>query len=90
MIEEAQGKGEGLKWSGYWIERGFASIEKQLQDSAGQFCVGDDVSIADLYVFPQFFRAYALGADPEKFPTIHRVYKNLMNIEGFKRVLPID
>ncbi len=35
----------------------FSALEQVLRKTAGKFCVGDDVSIADLLLVPQVFNA---------------------------------
>jgi maleylacetoacetate isomerase len=44
-------------WSQHWINRGFKAIETLLDSTAGKFCVGDDVSLADCCLVPQVFNA---------------------------------
>ena len=40
-------------WAAKWIRDAFQALEILLQKSAGTFCIGDDVSMADLYLVPQ-------------------------------------
>jgi len=47
------GKDQGLKWAQHWIIHGFQGLEKILSQSAGQFCVGDELTMADLCLVPQ-------------------------------------
>jgi len=47
------GKDQGLKWAQHWISHGFQGLEKILSQSAGQFCVGDELTMADLCLVPQ-------------------------------------
>lgn len=44
-------------WSQHWITRGFRAIEELLKSSAGQYCVGDDISLADCCLVPQVYNA---------------------------------
>ena len=34
-----------------------AAIEKMLQSTAGKYCVGDEVTIADFFLIPQCYNA---------------------------------
>ena len=45
-------------WGGHFIRRGFQGLEPILSESAGLFCVGDEVTMADLCLVPQVFNAY--------------------------------
>jgi len=35
----------------------FAGLERVLEETAGRFCVGDDVSVADVALVPQVYNA---------------------------------
>lgn len=48
---------EERKWSQFWIAKGFAALEKLLSKSAGKYCVGDEISLADCCLVPQVFNA---------------------------------
>lgn len=47
------GKDQSLQWAQHWISRGFQGLEKVLSHSAGKFCVGDELSMADICLVPQ-------------------------------------
>lgn len=49
-----------LDWAQQWITRGFDGIEKLLSASAGKYCVGDEISMADCCLVPQVFNAQKL------------------------------
>jgi maleylacetoacetate isomerase len=44
-------------WSQHWIQKGFKAIETLLSDSAGIYCVGNEISMADCCLIPQVFNA---------------------------------
>lgn len=39
------------------IDTGFSAIEKRLQKCAGKYSVGDELTLADLFLFPQAYNA---------------------------------
>ena len=41
----------------YWIEKGFRAVERTLQHTAGTYCVGEAVTMADLVLIPQIYNA---------------------------------
>lgn len=49
-----------MDWAQHWIMRGFDAIEKLLSASAGRYCVGDQISMADCCLVPQVFNAQKL------------------------------
>lgn len=52
-LDEAE-RGE---WAKHWITRGFDAVEKLLSSSAGKFCVGDEITMADCCLIPQVYNA---------------------------------
>ena len=46
------------KWAAEYIEKGLTVFEAHVSKSAGEYCVGDEVSIADVCLIPQLFNAY--------------------------------
>lgn len=51
------GEEKKKEWAQHWITRGFRAVEKLLSTSAGKFCVGDEVTMADCCLVPQVFNA---------------------------------
>lgn len=75
-------------WAQHWINKGFAAVERYLQETSGQFCVGDELSIADLCLVPQVFNARKFNVDLSSYPTILRIDRELNLLEAFKRSHP--
>lgn len=48
---------ERREWAKHWITRGFLAVEKLLSSSAGKFCVGDEITMADCCLLPQVYGA---------------------------------
>ncbi|TYZ67661.1 hypothetical protein PybrP1_008282 [[Pythium] brassicae (nom. inval.)] len=67
------------EWARYWIDRGFTALEQELALSAGTYCVGDDVTLADVYLVPQVYNAHRFSVDMRKFPTIARMLRRAHN-----------
>ncbi|KOB79384.1 Glutathione S-transferase zeta 2 [Operophtera brumata] len=95
-----------LKFAQYCTKRGLQSLESLLGKSAGKFCVGDEISIADLCLVPQIYNAVTRYDTPglfmnktqeteqnqhqtwrqmvaENYPTVSKVYDNLLKEELF-------
>lgn len=72
------------KWAKYWIERAFAALEVQLQSTSGTCCLGDSITIADLCLVPQVFRACLFNVDMSSYPTISRINSLLSKHEDFE------
>lgn len=51
------GEEKKKEWAQHWITRGFRAVEKVLSTSAGKYCVGDEITMADCCLVPQVFNA---------------------------------
>ena len=75
-------------WGKLIIEEGFDGLEPVLSKSAGMYCVGDNVTMADLFLIPQVYNARRFGVDMNKYPTITRVDRNCNKLDAFIRAHP--
>ncbi|QSS65044.1 maleylacetoacetate isomerase MaiA [Histoplasma capsulatum] len=72
-------------WAHELMEAGFAALEAQMLTSAGQYSVGDDVSMADVCLVPAVWAAQRFGVDLGTFPTVSRVAEMLESLEAVRR-----
>jgi maleylpyruvate isomerase len=63
-------------WTQHFIRRGFTALETLLKAHAGAFCIGDELSLTDLYLIPQCYAAQRNDIDLSEFPTIAKVHAN--------------
>ncbi|XP_074852819.1 maleylacetoacetate isomerase isoform X1 [Carettochelys insculpta] len=73
-----------LEWAQQHITRGFQALEQILQLTAGRYCIGDEVSMADLCLVPQVYNAERYKVDLTPYPTITRINKALLELEAFQ------
>ncbi|XP_077123632.1 maleylacetoacetate isomerase isoform X2 [Ranitomeya variabilis] len=73
-----------LEWAQHYITRGFQALELLLQDTAGHYCVGDEVTMADLCLVPQVANADRFHVDMTPYPTISRINQALLQLEAFQ------
>eukprot|EP00800_Vazella_pourtalesii_P019434 TRINITY_DN658_c0_g4_i2.p1 TRINITY_DN658_c0_g4~~TRINITY_DN658_c0_g4_i2.p1 ORF type:complete len:222 (-),score=38.91 TRINITY_DN658_c0_g4_i2:62-727(-) len=84
------GKDGSAEWGQYWIKNGFDALEIILKGSAGKYCVGDEITMADLCLVPQFFNAGRFKVEMEPYPTICRIVEELEKNESFKAAHPFN
>lgn len=77
-------KEKRVEWANYWLTGGCDALEKHLAKTAGTYCVGDQVTLADCSLYPIVYNAYRYKVDMSKCPTITRIVDNLENLEPFK------
>lgn len=65
-------------WNQHWIRRGFHAYEELIQQSAGKFVMGDELTLADIFLAPQCYTALRNDVTLQEFPTIARIYAHLL------------
>jgi maleylacetoacetate isomerase len=76
------------QWYARWINSGFSSIEKTLDQGGGQFCFDDAPGMADCYLIPQVFNALRFNVNIDQYPAILSVYNHCNSLEPFQRAHP--
>lgn len=72
----------------HFVRREFGAVEQILRQCAGEFSVGDEISLADCFLIPQIRNALLAEIDlPTEFPTISRVWENLLSVKIISSVL---
>ncbi|XP_062973970.1 maleylacetoacetate isomerase isoform X2 [Elgaria multicarinata webbii] len=77
-----------LDWAQHCISRGFKALEQILQETAGRYCVGNEVTMADLCLVPQVYNAERFKVDLTPYPTISKINKALLELEAFQTSHP--
>jgi len=75
-----------LAWYRHWVILGFEALEAMLEKT--QYCFGDQVTLADVYLIPQVFNALRFEVDMAVFPKIMNAYQNCNQLEAFIKAKP--
>ncbi|TDF39585.1 maleylacetoacetate isomerase [Alteromonadaceae bacterium M269] len=76
------------QWAKHWTEKGLAVVEQKLKNTAGNYCFGFDITLADVCLIPQVYNALRFGVDLDKYPTVKKVYENCSELSAFIDALP--
>lgn len=82
------------RWCHHWMMIGFSAFEAALVQPidascrAGQHCVGDAVSMADVVLVPQVFNAQRFGVDMSGYPETMKRFHAAMALEAFEGAQP--
>jgi maleylacetoacetate isomerase len=88
-VKELTNEESGIKWAQYHNRSKLQIINDHLVDKMAQFCVGGEVSLADICLVPQLYSAKRFGIDiKSEFPHLYQIAKSLENREEFKRAHP--
>lgn len=79
------------RWCETWISAGFDAIEGLLARDPvrGAFCVGNEPSMADVYLVPQVESARRFGLDVARWPLISAVDACCATIPAFAQAVPL-
>jgi len=80
------------KWVRHWLDAGSHAIEAVLarDPRTGKFCVGDQVTVADICLAAHLTSAKLFGGrDPPDYPAAGRIYANCMAIDAFAAEHPL-
>ncbi|XP_060735823.1 maleylacetoacetate isomerase isoform X2 [Tachysurus vachellii] len=75
---------EKVQWAQHFINKGFKALESILKQTSGTYCVGNEISMADICLVPQVYNAERFKVDLDQYPTIKRINQTLMELEAFK------
>jgi maleylacetoacetate isomerase len=75
-------------WQCHFISLGLKAFETMLQTSAGLFCHGDQISMADICLVPQMYNARRAGVMVAAMPLSCEIDARLAALPAFARALP--
>ena len=75
-------------WYHHWIHEGFKALEKQLQQTSGNFCIKNTISVAELCLVPQVYNANRFGVDLGDYPIIRRINELVLEQEWTTSAVP--
>lgn len=81
----AEGK---QQWMNRWIIDGLTAFEKTIQPYAGQYCFGDQITAADLFLVPQMITSTRFKVDITQFAKLKPIYDRCLEIDAFKTSHP--
>jgi maleylacetoacetate isomerase len=70
-----------ITWYRHWITEGFTALEKVVEGE--DFCIGQHVSLADIYLIPQVYNALRFDVDMQAFPRLMHIYHNCNRLPAF-------
>jgi len=83
-VESKTNAEEKANWAKYWIENGLKAMEEEVGSTMGKYCVGDDVSIADVCLVPQLYNARRWNCDLSQFPRLVAIETELSKLKAFQ------
>ena len=77
-------------WYRHWIDETFTALEQLLMTTAGIYCVGNEVTLADCMLVPQVYNARRFDMTLDDYPTIARIVANCEQLQAFIKAAPAN
>ena len=77
-------------WYRHWIMLGFEAFESSLVKAkpTGPYCLGAEVTLADLCLVPQMYNAHRFDVPLEAYPTLCAIEQACLELDAFKQASP--
>ncbi len=72
----------------HWITLGLNGLEKVLSETSGRYCVGDQLSMADIVLVPQLFSARRFGVDLGAYPLMLKIEEQCLKWPEIQKAHP--
>ena len=78
------------QWYAHWIVSGFAAFESALSnfDHDGPYCLGENVTIADLCLIPQLYNARRFSISLDEYSRLRAIEQACLEQDAFIRAAP--
>ena len=88
LEENFEQKQEGkAKWMSHWISQSFETLEKTVDST---YLVGNAITLADVFLVPQWYNAQRFGINLTPFPKLSEIIERCMQIPEVDAAKPVD
>jgi len=82
------GDAANSQWLQHWFKQSFSALEARLEKTAGRYCFGDEITLADVCLVPQVFSAERFAPDLSPYPRLQAIYQRLQALPAFASAHP--
>src|SRR5690554_5402280 len=75
-------------WLQHWFKQSFSAFERNLEEVSGNYCVGDEFSLADVCLVPQVYSAERFGIELDDYPLLNAIYARLLELPWVVKAHP--
>jgi len=79
-----------MKWYHHWLGLGFDAFSSLLdkQGISGSYCLGGELSMADVCLIPQIYNADRFGFSMASYPRLLEINQHCLKLQRFKDAIP--
>ena len=87
-VRELGSESDVTEWTEGAISRGFGALEVHARTVGRSFSVGDQPSLADVFLVPQLYNARRFGVDVARYPRLLEIEATLASLPAFVKAHP--
>jgi maleylpyruvate isomerase len=87
-VREIGTENDVTEWAESSMSRGFEALEAHARTIGRRFSVGDQLTLADVYLVPQLYNARRFGIDLARYPRLLEIEENLVSLPAFAKAHP--
>lgn len=89
-LEVKHGYTQDMKeeWMAHWLPQGLETLETILQEFAGKYSFGDEITMADVFLVPQMLTSNRFKVDTDKYKTLTKIRENCKKLSAFDKADP--
>ena len=76
-----------IQWIRDFIKAGLEAFQAKLT-SQGPYCMGSEVTAADMFLIPQLYNAHRFEVDMSSLTRLTEIEKNCLSLESFTKAHP--
>ncbi|EYF04169.1 maleylacetoacetate isomerase [Chondromyces apiculatus] len=80
--------GDDKGFSRRFIARGLDAFQAGIEETVGRYCIGDEVTLPDLFLVPQLYASRRFGVDVSAYPALLRIEEACMQLPAFQGAHP--
>jgi maleylpyruvate isomerase len=75
-------------WNQHWIRKGLTAYNELVQQTQGQYSIGDQLTMADLFLIPQCYNSLRFEVPLEEFPRVKAIYDHASTLPSYLKAHP--
>ena len=84
-VEARFGKEARMPWGKHFDAKSMHGIEAMVVQTRGKFCVGDEITLADVFLLPQLYRVARFELDVKEWPATNEIAERLADYDFVKK-----
>ncbi len=76
------------RWIHHWLAKGYVALEEKVKKYGKMYCLGNQISAADLFLMAQVFSSQRFQYDLAQHPHLQRIHNFVCSLEVLQKAHP--